>query len=216
MSAKNVAVLISGCGFYDGAEITEAVSTLIALSKAGASYQCFSLDKEQMHTIDHIKGAESEPNRNLLTESARIARGEVLDLSEADLNDFDAVILPGGFGVAKNFCNFATAGADMTVDGQVEDFLNAAQAAGKPIGLICIAPVLGAKLFSAKVTIGSDPGTAEAIAAMGGKNEEREVTDIAIDEDRKVISAPAYMCDASPFEVYTGIEKLVAATLARA
>lgn len=214
---KNIAVILSGCGVYDGAEITEAVSTLIALSKAGADYQCFSLDQNKTHIIDHTKGEVADESRNILVESARIARGNVKEISTLSAKDYDGIIFPGGFGVAKNFCDFAFKGNEMSVKPEIESVLKDFHSVKKPIGLICISPVLGAKVFGAEVTIGNDAGTAEAISALGGKNHDKEVTEIHFDEKNKLFTAPAYMYDsASPYEVYLGIEKLVAALLQQA
>ena len=161
-----VAVVLSGCGVYDGAEINEAVLTLLNLEQQGASYQCFAPDIDQLHVINHLTGEPVEgESRNVMVEAARIARGNVLDLAGASADDYDALVVPGGFGAAKNLCNFAVAGADMEIQ---PDFLRVAQAfhrAGKPIGLICIAPVMAAAICGegTQCTIGNDADTAAAM-----------------------------------------------------
>lgn len=214
---KKVAVVFAGCGFLDGAEIHESVCTLLALDRAGAKVQCFAPDVPQMHVVNHVTGQVS-PNetRNVLAESARIARGQIKALHEAKARDFDAVILPGGFGSAKNLCDFAVKGPDCQVNPEVERFLREFHDAGKPIGLICISPAIGAKLFGqegVELTIGDDAGTASALEKLGAKHVKRAVTDIHVDGVRKVVTTPAYMYHARISEVSQGIEKLVAAVL---
>lgn len=216
---SKVAVILSGCGFYDGAEINEAVLTLLCLEQQGASYQCFAPDREQMHVINHLTGevVESE-SRNVLVEAARIARGDIKAITEATVADFDALVVPGGFGAAKNLCDFAVSGADMNVQG---DFLQLAQAfhqAAKPIGLICIAPVMAAAICGegTRCTIGNDADTAAAIAAMGGKHLECPVTEARVDADNKLVTTPAYMLAGSVSEAYAGISDCVQEVLALA
>ncbi len=217
MTAK-VAVVLSGCGVMDGSEIHEAVSVLLHLSRAGAEYQCFAPDKDQMHVVDHATGeASSGERRNVLRESARIARGEIRPLTELEPTDFDAVILPGGFGAAKNLCDFAVKAADCTVDPEVERVVKAFRGAGRPIGMCCIAPVIAAKVLpGCRVTIGNDEGTASAIKAMGSENVDRPVTEACVDEEHNLVTAPAYMYgDAAVHEVYDGIGEMVRGVLSR-
>ena len=211
MTTKNVAVILSGCGVYDGAEIHESVITLLRLDQRGAQVQCFAPNIAQMHVIDHLTGAEMPESRNVLTEAARIARGDVMDVRELKAEQFDALILPGGFGVAKNLSNLAVEGAGCSVQ---PDVLAAAQAfaqAGKPIGLICIAPALAAKIFGAGVTctIGTDHETAQAMTAMGAVHTECAVDDIVIDTQHKLVTTPAYMLAESIAQAAAGINKLV-------
>ncbi|MCC4263376.1 isoprenoid biosynthesis glyoxalase ElbB [Oceanimonas baumannii] len=208
---KKVAVILSGCGVYDGAEIHEAVLCLLHLARQGAHYQCFAPDKPQHHVLDHRTGAESSEQRNVLTEAARIARGDIQPLSELDAGNFDALLLPGGFGVAKNLSNFAVEGAGCEVDGQVLAACGAFAQARKPAGYCCIAPVLIPKVYPAGVkgTIGTDAATAEAFIAMGGEHIGCAVTDVVEDDHYKVISTPAYMLAQSITEADTGIGKLV-------
>ena len=208
---KKVAVILSGCGVYDGAEIHESVLTLLRLDQRGAQVQCFAPDIAQHHVINHLSGEVMNESRNVLVESARIARGQVLDVRELQASEFDALILPGGFGVAKNLSDFAISGANCTVQA---DVLSAAQAfvkAGKPVGLICIAPALAAKIFGSGVicTIGNDHDTAAAMTQMGAVHHECEVSDIVEDPARKLVSTPAYMLAQSISEAASGINKLV-------
>ena len=214
MSNKNVLVLLSGCGVFDGSEIHESVITLLALSKLGAKATVTAPNKDQAHVVDHNAGAPSEETRNVLVESARIARGPVLALNEVNVGDFDALFLPGGFGAAKNLNTFAFDGADCSIDADVEKVIQGFHAAGKPIGAICIAPTVVVRaLGKGIVTIGSDPDTASAIESMGGHHMTCTVTETAIDPENKLVTAPAYMCDASLADIATGIEKAVTATV---
>ncbi len=210
-----VAVVLSGCGYLDGAEIHESVVTLLALDRAGAEVQCLAPDKPQRDVVDHRTGqaVEGEP-RNVLTESARIARGEIQDVASARADQFDAVILPGGFGAAKNLSSFAVEGPGCTVDPGVESLLRDAHAAGKPIGLICIAPNIAAKLFpGVDLTIGSDQATAGALEQMGAHHKACAVEDFVCDEKANVVSCPAYMLGPGIKDVAAGIEKLVGEVL---
>ncbi|BDM20393.1 TPA: isoprenoid biosynthesis glyoxalase ElbB [Pseudomonas putida] len=208
---KKVAVILSGCGVYDGAEIHESVITLLRLDQRGAQVQCFAPNIAQMHVIDHLTGQEMPESRNVLTESARIARGEVKDIREAKAEDFDALIVPGGFGAAKNLSNFAVAGSECTVNPDVLTLAEAFAEACKPVGLICISPALAAKIYGPGVvcTIGNDAGTASAVEKMGGKHEECDVHDIVEDSQRKLVTTPAYMVAKSISEAAGGIYKLV-------
>ena len=108
MSSKNILVILSGCGVYDGAEIHESVLTLLALARHGASVTIAAPNKDQMHVINHATGDVMSESRNVMVEAARIARGQITDLSEIQSGDYDAVFIPGGFGAAKNLCTFAT------------------------------------------------------------------------------------------------------------
>lgn len=217
--AKRVAVVLSGCGVYDGAEIHEAVLTLLHLSLAGAQVQCFAPDMPQMHVINHLKGEVSDgETRNVLVEAARIARGSIKPVTDARVADFDALIVPGGFGAAKNLCDFAVKGADMTVQ---KDFLAFAQGmhkAGKPMGLICIAPTMAAAICGTgvKTTIGNDADTASAVNATGAQHCECTVQETCVDLEKKLVTTPAYMLAQSIAEASSGISKLVAEVLALA
>ena len=209
---KKIAVILSGCGVFDGAEIYESVLTLLQLAERGVDYQCMAPNIDQMHVINHLTGevAENE-TRNVLVESARLARGEIIDLATANAEDYDALIIPGGFGAAKNLSDFAVKGPESQVNADVLSFTQAIHKAGKPVGLICIAPAMTPLIFGegATCTIGNDADTAAAIEAMGGNHESCSVSEIVIDQERKIITTPAYMLAGSITEAASGIRKLV-------
>ncbi|PAA16090.1 isoprenoid biosynthesis glyoxalase ElbB [Pseudomonas fragi] len=211
MTTKKVAVILSGCGVYDGAEIHESVITLLRLDQRGAKVQCFAPDIAQLHVINHLTGEQMPETRNVLVESARIARGEIKDIREARVEDFDALIIPGGFGAAKNLSSFATQGAACTVQPEVLSLAEAFAEAGKPIGLMCISPAIAAKIYGPGVicTIGTDADTAAAVTKMGGSHQECEVSEIVEDKARKLVSTPAYMLAKSISEAASGINKMV-------
>ncbi|MCS4283951.1 enhancing lycopene biosynthesis protein 2 [Pseudomonas sp. BIGb0278] len=208
---KKVAVILSGCGVYDGAEIHESVITLLRLDQRGAQVQCFAPNIPQLHVIDHLSGEQTSETRNVLVESARIARGQVKDIREADVSEFDALIVPGGFGAAKNLSNFAVEGDKCTVQPDVLALAEAFAEAGKPVGLMCISPALAAKIYGPGVvcTIGNDAGTSAAVVKMGGTHEECDVHDIVEDTQRKLVTTPAYMLATSISDAASGIYKLV-------
>lgn len=213
---KKVAVILSGCGVYDGAEINEAVLSLLALEENGAAYQCFAPDVEQHHVINHLTGEEMGPARNVLVEAARIARGNIKPVTALLAADYDAVLLPGGFGAAKNLSDFAFKGADCSLEAQTGKALRAFADAGKPMGFVCIAPALIPRIFSdrPRLTIGTDAGTAAAIEAMGGVHLDCPVESFVVDEKHKIVSTPAYMLAGSVLEAATGIRAAVKALLA--
>ncbi|TRW48779.1 isoprenoid biosynthesis glyoxalase ElbB [Aliidiomarina halalkaliphila] len=209
---KKIAVLLSGCGVFDGSEIYETVITLLSIERNGATYQCFAPDKAQMHVVDH-RTQDVNPNskRNCLKEAARLARGEIKSLDELDIRDFDALIVPGGFGAAKNFSNFATNGAEATADEKVVTFCRAFANNNKPVGYMCIAPTLLPFVYGkgVKLTIGNDKATADALTTMGAKHIECDVDGIVFDEAHNIVTTPAYMLASSLTEAASGIEKLV-------
>jgi len=211
MTQKKVAVILSGCGVYDGAEIHESVITLLRLDQRGAQAQCFAPNIAQMHVINHLTGEEMPESRNVLVESARIARGEVKDIREANVEDFDALIVPGGFGAAKNLSDFAVKGAECTVQPDVLALAEAFAEASKPVGLMCISPAMAAKIYGPGVicTIGNDADTAAAVDKMGATHQECEVSEIVEDTARKLVSTPAYMLAQSISEAASGINKMV-------
>lgn len=211
MVKKNeIAVVLSGCGVFDGAEIHESVLTLLAITKHGAEYQIFAPDVEQYHVINHLTGAEMPEKRNVLVEAARIARGNIMPLSQLDLHLFDAVVFPGGFGVAKNLCTFAIDGIAYTLNNDVEQVIRKAHSLGKPIGAMCIAPVMIPKILSnVEVTIGSDEATASAINNMHGRHILTTHGEVVIDTKNKVVSAPCYMLDATIDQIAMETENLV-------
>jgi enhancing lycopene biosynthesis protein 2 len=213
-----VGVLLSGCGFLDGAEIHEAVLTLLALDQKKAEIVCCAPNIEH-EAVDHLTGQPTGERRNVLREAARIARGNIRDVASVNAGELDALILPGGFGAARNLCDFATKGADCTVHPAVEKLISQMLAQKKPIGAICIAPVLLARLagksgLAAKLTIGNDPATAQAIVSMGCVHENQPVTGIAVDIENKLVTTPAYMLGPGPAAIWEGIRKLVDQVLA--
>ncbi len=222
-----VAVVLSGCGVFDGSEIHEAVGVLMHLSRAGAEVECFAPDIAQMHVVDHLAGAPAQgQSRNVLHESARIARGKIKPLATLHARDFDAVFFPGGFGAAKNLCDFAIKGSACAVEPQTERVIKEFHKAGKPIGMCCIAPAIAARVLGTNavggggpgcsVTIGNDPATAKAIAEMGSRNISKPVTEALVDEKNNLITAPAYMYGDAPIhQVFEGIGRMVEQALAR-
>jgi enhancing lycopene biosynthesis protein 2 len=214
-----VGVCLSGCGFLDGAEIHESVLTLLALDQAGAQIVCCAPDVDQAAVVNHLTGKPAEGQaRNVLVESARIARGDIRDVATMKASDLDALILPGGFGAARNLCTFATDGPDCSVHPQVERLIGEMLDARKPVGAICIAPallarILGRKGLPARLTIGSDPGTGAAIEQMGARHVPCACTSCVIDPEHHVVSTPAYMLAKGPAEVFEGVRKLVAEVL---
>jgi len=223
--SKKVAVLLSGCGHLDGAEVREAVLTLLALDQRGAAYQCMAPNAAQFHVINHVTGEPvAGATRNILEESSRIARvGQCLDLAQAKVADYDALLMPGGYGVAKNHCSFAFKGADADVRPDVAAFVRGFFSAGKPVGAICIAPALVALALHeakdrAEMTLGNDAACAAALTKLGQHNHDTpNATQIVIDEAHKLVSTPAYMFDdAKLSDVFTGIDRCVAEVLKRA
>lgn len=210
---KKVAVVLSGCGFLDGTEITEAISTLIALSELGAKTKCFA-PNENAPVAHYVESAPLSPlKRNMLEESARIARQDVSPLSDLRERDYDALVFPGGFGAAKNLSNWASAGAKAEVNADVRRVIKEFHSASKPIGAICIAPTLVARVLGSEapeVTIGDDAETAAEIAKTGATHTRCAVDDYVSDRDHKILTTPAYMySNAKPHEVFTGIRRML-------
>jgi enhancing lycopene biosynthesis protein 2 len=175
-------------------------------------------NKSQMHVINHKSGDETGEVRNVLTEASRIARGEIEDIADVKADDLDGLILPGGYGAAKNLVDFAIKGPDCTIHPEVDRLINDMVKAKKPVGVICIAPAVMARAMAGKgikvkLTIGNDKGTAEALEAMGAQHVDCAVDDIVVDEEHKVVSTPAYMLGPSIKHVAAGIEKLVTKVL---
>ncbi len=206
-----IGIILSGCGVFDGSEIHEAVLTLLCLDQAGAAYQCMAPNKA-FQAVNHLT-KQPEGSRNVLAEAARIARGQIVDLARVKGTDYDGFVLPGGFGAAKNLCSFAEKGAECDVDAQVLRVLREAHQAKKPIGFICIAPALAARVFGASahpaLTIGHDAQTAAAIEKMGARHQPCAVQDFVIDETNRILSTPAYMEAKTIKDVHAGIGKLV-------
>ena len=214
-----IGVVLAGCGVYDGSEIHEAVLSLLAIDRVGAKAVCMAPDQDQVHVINHFSGqvAENE-TRNVLVESARIARGNILDIASVTAEDLDALVLPGGYGAAKNLCDFAVKGADCSVNEEVRRLILEMRQADKPIAAICIAPVLLARILdkekpACRLTIGSDEETASALTAMGGDHVNCPVSEIVVDRERKLITTPAYMLAGGIAEAAEGIEKAISRLL---
>ncbi|WP_205988849.1 isoprenoid biosynthesis glyoxalase ElbB [Pseudoalteromonas sp. DL-6] len=207
---KNVAVILAGCGVFDGSEINEVVLTLLHIEKNNAQYQCFAPDITQHHTLNHITGEEMAEPRNVLVESARITRGNIKSLTELDVTQFDALIIPGGFGVAKNLSDFAINGTNAKVNDEVLSACKAFAKANKATGYMCIAPALLPFIYNKpQITIGNDSDTADVLTSLGAEHIECKVDDIVIDKNNKLVTTPAYMLAQSIMDADVGIEKLV-------
>jgi len=211
---KKFAIVLAGCGVFDGAEIHEATLTMLAIKKQGADYVVFAPDIPQYHVINHVTGEEMPEKRNVLVESARIARGNIKPLSDFIADDFDALIFPGGFGAAKNLCDFAFKGPDCTINAEVESSVRAIADQGKPIGALCISPVIMAKIFGeVDLTIGQDPGTSEAIENMGANHVMAGHGDVVVDKERNLFTTPCYMLDAAIVQIADSTDNIVKAML---
>ena len=211
---KNFAIILAGCGVYDGAEIHEAVMAMYAVMKNGAEYQLFAPDIAQHHVVNHLTGAEMPETRNVLVESARIARGKIKPLTDLDMRSFDALLFPGGFGVAKNLCSFAFKGADCEVHPQVSKVVREAVSLRKPVGALCISPVILAKVLGdVEITIGSDTGAAAAVEKMGAKHRNTSHGQVVTDTRHKVFTTPCYMLDATILQIAEGADNIVKAML---
>ncbi len=211
-----IALILSGCGVQDGSEIHEAVLCLVALQKAGSDIVCCAPDME-FASVNHLTGKPGE-KRNVLVESARIARGNIKDIAKVSAKDVDGAVLPGGFGAAKNLCTFAADGPDCKVNEPTARLLKDLHAAGKPIGAACIAPALVAKIFGSDVhpelTIGNDAGTAKALEKMGAKHKNATAAAAVVDRKNRIVTTPAYMCASNAAEAWPGIEAMVREVLA--
>ncbi|MGR5135337.1 isoprenoid biosynthesis glyoxalase ElbB [Vibrio jasicida] len=208
---KKVAVILSGSGVYDGSEIHEAVLALYAIEKAGATWHCFAPNIDQLHVINHLTGDEMDETRNVLIESARIARGNIDDVAKLNVDEYDALLLPGGFGAAKNLTDFAVSGAECSINTHVAQACRAFAQAGKPAGYLCIAPTIIPMIYDqgVKGTIGNDEATAAAFGHMGGEHVNCQVDEIHFDEKHNLLSTPAYMLAENISQAASGIEKLV-------
>jgi enhancing lycopene biosynthesis protein 2 len=213
-----IGVILSGCGVFDGSEIHESVACMYALARAGAKYKCMAPNIPQMHVVNHYSGApEDDGKRNVLRESARIARGDILDLASVEIAQYDGLIFPGGFGAAKNLCDFATEGKNCEVNPQVEALIMQARAARLPMAFLCISPVIIARLLGkntgVKVTVGDDREASQAITDMGAVHVDCQVGETLIDEDQRIISSPAYMKADNIIEVFDDVTACVHALL---
>tara|TARA_B100001113_G_C21091340_1_gene614486 strand:- start:1093 stop:1788 length:696 start_codon:yes stop_codon:yes gene_type:complete len=211
MTRAKIGVILAGCGVYDGSEIHETTLTLLALDKQHANVTCLSIDKNQHHTINHSNQTELNHHpRNCLIESSRIARGPVIKLNTININDFDAFIFPGGFGVAKNLCSYAIDGANHTIEPEIEALIVSAHNQKIPMGFLCISPVIPAKLIpNVKLTIGTDPNTINDIETMGAQHIKAAVSEIVTDNTNYIVSTPAYMLATQISELSNGINQLV-------
>jgi enhancing lycopene biosynthesis protein 2 len=209
---KKIGVVLSGCGVFDGSEIHEATFALLSIDRAGCQAVCMA-PNVGFPVTNHLTKEASGESRNILTESARIARGNILDIADVKAADLDAIVFPGGFGAAKNLCDFATKGAAASINPEVARLLQEMAASSKPIGAICIAPVVIAAVLGRQlattVTIGNDSGTAAEIEKTGAKHEECPVHEIVVDRRNKIVSTPAYMLATRISEVADGIDKCV-------
>jgi enhancing lycopene biosynthesis protein 2 len=211
---KKFAVVLSGCGVFDGAEIHEATLTMLAIMKQGAQYAIFAPDIPQHHVVNHVTGEEMNETRNVLVESARIARGAIMDLKKYDPSVFDGLIFPGGFGAAKNLCDFAFKGADCVVNADVTNAVKKTLDAGKPIGALCISPVILAKIIGqGEMTIGQDKGTAEAMEKMGARHKNTGHGEVVFDEQHNVFTTPCYMLEATILDIEQGASNIVRAMM---
>jgi enhancing lycopene biosynthesis protein 2 len=214
---KKVAVILSGCGVYDGSEIHEAVLTLLALERAGAQTICAAPNIEQREVVDHLTGnIHHDEFRNAFEEAARIARGEISKLNELDPSSLDAIVFIGGFGVAKNLSSFAYDGAKYDVDPMIRDLIEEAYGAGKPLGFMCIAPILAAAVLGSKkitLTIGHDPETAAKIESRGARHLVCDADSVIVDSDHKIVTTPAYMEAQNILQAEAGINALVQSLL---
>jgi enhancing lycopene biosynthesis protein 2 len=214
MQKKMIAVVLAGCGHRDGSEIHEATLTLWAIHKHGAEFQCFAPDIPQHHVLNHLTGKEMNEQRNVLVESARIARGKIKDIKQFKPSDFDALILPGGTGVAKNLCTYAFDGPNCRVNDDLARMVKAMHAAGKPIGALCIAPViLGRVLGAVELTVGQDQETAQDLAAMGARHTPTSQGEIVVDRANKIVTTPCYMLQSRVDQIGEGAENLVRTVL---
>lgn len=211
---KKFAIILSGSGVYDGSEIHETVLTMLAVKKQKADYKMFAPNTSQYHVVNHLTSDIMKETRNVLVESARIARGDIYPLSDFKVEDIDAVIIPGGFGAAKNLSTFAIEGEKFTILPEIEDVLIKTHDAGKPIGALCIAPVILAKIFGdVKLTIGNDEKTASTVEKLGAIHLRTSHGQIVVDHEKKIYTTPCYMLDANLIQIESGIGSLVSAML---
>jgi enhancing lycopene biosynthesis protein 2 len=219
-----IGVLISGCGVYDGAEIQEVVLTLLAIEEIGARAVCIGLNEPQHHVINHLNGEEMSGQRNMLVEAARITRGKIVDIGEIEPVDIDGLVIPGGFGSAKNFTDWAFNGAEGSIHPKVKLLVVNLVNIGKPIAALCVSPVVVAKSLEgsslrARMTIGTDkdpspysiPEFVKGLEATGAETVMKNIREIEIDEENRIITAPCYMMDANIVEVRKNIRKAIEA-----
>ena len=207
---KSIAVILSGSGNQDGSEIHEATLTLWAIHKNGAGYQCYAPDIPQHHVLNHLTGKEMNESRNVLIESARIARGNIKNLADFDHTEHDALVIPGGLGAAKNLSSFAFDGKNCEINTDVERAVRQMVQAHKPIGALCIAPVILAKVIDdALITIGQSADVIETINSMGARHEATMQGEVVVDSIRKLVSTPCYMLEARVDQIGDSADKLI-------
>jgi enhancing lycopene biosynthesis protein 2 len=219
-----IGILLSGCGVYDGAEIQESVLTMLAIQEIGAEYLCIGINENQHHVVNHLTGAEMSETRNMMVEAARIARGEIIDIHKLDVSEMDALVIPGGFGSAKNLTTWAFDGPNGEILDSVRNLLIALVQSGKPIVALCVSPVVLAKAFEGsdvhtEMTIGSSSDGspynisdfANGLTKTGVKTSEKTIREILIDRKNKIITAPCYMMDASLLEIRNNIHQAITA-----
>jgi len=211
---KKFAVILAGCGVRDGAEIHEAVLTLLAIKKHGADYEIFAPDIKQYHVVDHVSGKVTGEERNVLKESARIARGYIKPLSDFQARSFDALVFPGGFGVAKNLCTYAYEGSDCQVNTDVSKAIKDMVSLQKPIGAMCISPVVVAKVLgNVEITVGDDKATIHDVEAMGSTHIKTSHGEVVKDPHRMIYTTPCYMLDANILQIELGTYNLIGAIM---
>lgn len=211
MKKKCIGIILSGCGYLDGSEINEVVLTQLALDRYGINYKGISLNKVSHDIVCHLTGKKENINRNILQESARILRGNVVNIEEVNIDDYDGFIIPGGFGSAKNLCSFAIDKDSYTVEQNIYNFIKEAIFLKKSLGFMCISPVIIPLLYpnGVKMTIGSDEEIARVVTNLGAEHIVCKVDEICYDKRYNVISTPAYMVDESIYKVSKGIDRLV-------
>ena len=211
---KKIAVLLSGCGVFDGTEIQEATLSLLAIVRQGCSYEIFAPDIKMHHVINHITGEEMDETRNVLVESARIARGNIRNLKQFNPASFDGLLLPGGFGAAKNLSSWAFEGADASVLPEVEDAISGMIALKKPVGALCISPVILAMVLGKiHLTIGDDEGTIDALETLGANHIYTTHGEVVVDPDFNLVTTPCYMLDANIGQIADGANNVVDAMI---
>lgn len=208
---KKIAVILSGSGVFDGSEIHESVLALLAIEQQGATWHCFAPNIDQFHVINHLTGEATQEVRNVLVESARIARGNIDDIINLNVDDFDGLLVPGGFGAAKNLSDLAFNGSNCQINADVKKACQAFAQENKPAGYLCIAPALLPQIYGAgvKTTIGNDPETIAIVSEMGGEHVICPVDDFVLDQKRRLLTTPAYMLANNISEAAVGINKLV-------
>ncbi len=211
---KKFAIILAGCGVKDGSEIHEAVMSMYAVMKNGAEYHIFAPDIAQHHVVNHFTGAEMHETRNVLFESARIARGMIKPLSDLEMRDFDALLFPGGFGVAKNLCTYAFKGAACTVNQEIARVIKEAVSLSKAVGALCISPVLLAGIIDdVTITVGPDEGDAQNVKAMGAHHIVTKPGEVIIDEKHRLFSTPCYQLPSTIVQIAEGADNIVKAML---